>query len=217
MKLKLCAFIGLYLTGSLNVRSQSVNSLRVGITTGLNAANVKTKDVYHNLLWRYNLGITLEKRFSPAVALVSHLLYSRQGFANHAGIAADGSAIIEQTYTLDYLTLPLMLRVRPKQSAFFLEIGGQAGGLLYNHQRYETTPPFDHDIPSTSFWDAGLMGGLGYRLSRHLVTDLRYYHGLLSARQRFLTITDPQSGVVTNYPYIKWYNRVYSLNLSYYF
>uniref|UniRef100_UPI00403FC232 outer membrane beta-barrel protein n=1 Tax=Spirosoma sp. SC4-14 TaxID=3128900 RepID=UPI00403FC232 len=93
---------------------------------------------------------------------------------------------------------------------------GQAGYLLsansyHSSDKEKTFTAFQH----TNKIDAGLTGGVGYRLGTHLVADLRYYYGMRPLRENY-TAADPQTGVPTYFRVEKWYNRVWLVNLTYY-
>ncbi|GAB3223718.1 hypothetical protein GCM10027423_59040 [Spirosoma arcticum] len=117
---------------------------------------------------------------------------------------------------LDYLALPIMLRIRPKGERVFLEVGGQLGYLLDDKFYFKSTPNQVVPIQHTQPVDAGLTGGVGYRLGKHFVVDARYYYGMKPILTDF-AVVNPQTGGSTLYVIENWYNRVYLLNLSYYF
>ncbi|GAB3223724.1 hypothetical protein GCM10027423_59050 [Spirosoma arcticum] len=77
---KLPILLGLYLISLIAVHGQHRIDYRLGITGGPNANQIKKEQGGLNgIRWRYNAGITLEQRFSPTIALVYELIYSRQG------------------------------------------------------------------------------------------------------------------------------------------
>ena len=109
-----------------------------------------------------------------------------------------------------------MLRVRPKGERAFLQAGGQVGTLIHN-DFYVTNLPVSvppSPIQHLTKIDAGLTGGVGYRLGWHFVIDARYYHGMKPLLSDFSSVA-PQTGVSILYKREKWYNRVYLLNLTY--
>ena len=208
------------LFGLLTAHGQRMTTYRFGITGGLNANQIKNDGGLQGILWRYNVGISLEQRFSPAIALAYQLVYSRQGESvnnNYRLSASSGTVSNKQIIIFDYVALPIMLRVRPKGERAFLEVGGQVGTLIHN-DFYFTNPPSSvppSPIQHLTKIDAGLTGGVGYRLGEHLVVDARYYYGMKPVLSDFSAI-NPQTGASTLYKREKWYNRVYLLNLSYY-
>ncbi|RYE12479.1 MAG: PorT family protein [Sphingobacteriaceae bacterium] len=192
--------------------SQSKINYKFGLTSGVNAAQIKASTL-SNLFWQYNAGVVLEQRFSPAIAVAYQLSYAKQGSSSLVtGLGGDDKIINELTY----INLPVMLRFSRESKNFFLEAGGQVGYLLdgkgYFASSKNQATPFHH----THKIDAGLTGGIGYRLGNHLTIDARYYYGLNPILADY-TAPDPATGILTFYRVSKWYNRVYSLNMSYYF
>ena len=190
------------------------NGTRFGITVGANAGQVQTSLTLTNLLWRYNAGVTFEQQFTRNFALASELIYTRQG----SRLSSTNGYVSDKYITaFDYIALPVLLRFRPKGERGFIEAGGQVGYLLsangyHTSDKEKTFTDFQH----TNKIDAGLTGGVGYPLGTHIVVDLRYYYGMRPLRENY-TAPDPQTGIPTYYRVEKWYNRVWSLNLSYYF
>ncbi|MCX6214583.1 porin family protein [Spirosoma sp.] len=213
---KLIILSGLYLLNNLPISGQHRIDYRFGLIGGLNAALIQKSTGIQNIRWRYNMGLTLEQRFSPTVSLVYQLLYSRQGETVNLKYGGTGPTIGHQYITFDYMTLPIMVRFRPKGEQVFLELGGQVSTLVNNY--IYITDPFNQGKPfdNVNQLDVGFTGGLGYRFGKHIVVDTRYYHGTKPILSDF-TVVNPQSGVPTLYRQEKWFNRVYSLNLSYYF
>jgi Outer membrane protein beta-barrel domain len=209
----LCWFIGPFVCSG-----QSTSAFRLGLIGGVNAGLIKNQAGYQSILWRYNAGITVEQRFSPAIGLIYQLIYSKQGeTVNSRGYNAyTGKTTDKQVIGFDYMALPVMLRVRPKGERAFLEAGGQIGYLIHKSFYLASQPNQVIPIQHTQPIDVGLTGGIGYRLGKHVVVDGRYYYGMKPLRENY-TAPDPQTGISTYYRVEKWYNRVWSLNLSYYF
>jgi hypothetical protein len=97
----------------------------------------------------------------------------------------------------------------------FLAVGGQLGYLVAGKFYFSSAPDRVTSIAHTNKVDLGLTGGIGYRLGRHLVADLKYLHGMKPILGNF-TAPNLQTGVLKYYRSEGWYNRVWSLNLSYY-
>jgi hypothetical protein len=185
---------------------------KFGLTGGVNAAQLE-QVVRSHLLWRYNAGVALEQSLSPGISVAYQFIYSQQGSSTPLGGSSGSDKIVN---TFNYISLPAMLRFSRRTNKLFFEIGGQGGYLLngrgyFNSSKNQTTV-FQH----THKFDIGLTGGIGYRLGAHWVADARYYHGLEPILSDF-TAPNPQTGIPTFYRVVKWYNRVWSLNMSYYF
>lgn len=210
--MKLTLAILIFMIGSLAANGQ--DRTRFGITAGLNASQIQASLTHPNLLWRYNAGVAFEHQFTNNFALASELIYTRQG----SSLSSNNNNVSDKYITaFDYITLPVLLRFRPKGERGFIEAGGQIGYLTSANgyrtsNRESTSSAFQH----TNKIDAGLTGGIGYRLGKYIVVDLRYYHGMKPMRENY-TAPAPQTGISTYYQVEKWYNRVWSLNFSYYF
>ncbi|RRB06842.1 porin family protein [Larkinella rosea] len=207
-----------WLIGSVSCQAQSIKTLRFGMTGGVNAGLIKKDHLgLQNILWRYKVGITVEKRFHKAMALVGEITYSRQGETVNADTYTIQTGTIKDTQIInfDYVAMPIMLRFRPRSERVFLAIGGQFGYLIDSKFYFASAPDRTTPFAHTNKLDAGLIGGVGFRLGRHLVADLKYFHGMKPILANF-TAPDPQTGVPTYYRREGWYNRVFSLNLTYY-
>ncbi|GAB4041835.1 porin family protein [Spirosoma gilvum] len=188
---------------------------RFGVTAGLNAAQIQTSLSLDKPLWRYNAGVAFEQQFFRKFVLASELIYSRQG-ASEKYTGPFGQSDDRIIYAFDYLALPVLLRIRPVGERAFIQAGGQIGYLLTARNYFASKEDQALTYQHTKSIDAGLIGGVGYRLGQHFVVDGRYYYGMNPLREDY-TAPDPQSGITKVYHVEKWYNRVWSVNLAYYF
>lgn len=206
----ICLLCVLHLKSSL---AQSTTTYRFGITVGPNASYWNTERSQSELLWRYQVGVTLEQRFSTALALSYRLVYNRLG--GQLKSPTYGTAF----FNFDYINLPILGRINPRGSPIFVEAGVQAGYLL-KAQDYvvsSTTPRGPMDWQNINYIDTGVVGGLGWAISRHWLLNAHYYYGLRSIKVRYQLITDPTTGISTRYEIMPWYNRSGSLSVTYYF
>jgi hypothetical protein len=184
--------------------------LRFGITGGINQNLIHATYWGPNSepkpIWDYTAGISLEHRLTPSLTLTYNLLYSRQGGAEliTSKIGYGSSKMITK---FSYLTLPVMVRYNVGGGRFFISGGTQIGYFLkakWYAAGFERSAE-NWDLAYMRRLDAGLTGGLGYRMGKHVVIESRYYYGLNPFNK-----TDPQ----LNY---KEYNRTWTSNLAYYF
>lgn len=192
--------------------AQSSVKCKFGLTGGVNAAQLQ-QIVRSHILWRYNTGVTVEQNISPGISVAYQLLYSQQGSSTPTSGIQGNDRIIN---TFNYISLPVTVRVSPKTNSLFFAVGVQGGYLLDGKGYFSSSINQATVFRNTHKIDAGPTGGIGYRLSNHWVMETRYYHGLRPILSDF-TAADPQTGISTLYRSPKWYNRVWSLNLSYYF
>lgn len=203
----ICATIALIFIGATSI-SYAQNKIRIGITGGLNASQIKTSTNLTDLLWKYNGGIAFARKVIGNLSLAGELVYSGQG----SKLALNQN----ETYIthFDYIALPVLARFRPGGKHFFIQIGGKFGYLLNGREIY-TNNSSPNDLNHLRKWDAGAVGGVGYWLGEHVALDARYYYGMAGLIKKH-TVTDPVTGQ-TFYGTDKWNSRVWSLNLTYYF
>ena len=188
--------------------SYGQNITRYGVTGGLNLSRVKNSINLTGPLWSYRVGLALERDFSEKLSLTGELVYSRQG-----GSVSD---VFSGKYitNFDYLAVPLIARYRPSGKNFFIQAGGRIGFLVHNKEVY-THNNSEARLDHLRSLDAGILGGIGYRLGRHFVVDARYYYGLTTMFKDHWVL-DP----VTLEPIFlatpKSFHRVWSLNLTVY-
>lgn len=198
-----------------SVYSQSKLDYRFGLTGGLSAAQINTPDIKTTTgpLWHYTVGIALQQRLSQKFALIYELKYARQGGrAETTGLLGNDVNITE----FNYVSLPLIIQFQPKGEPLFIELGGQIGYFLSGRNYFASHKDQALQTQNMAKLDAGLLAGLGYRLGQHIVIDARYYYGMKTLHRDF-EIADPVTGVPSMIKLIPQYNRVWSLNLSYYF
>jgi hypothetical protein len=184
------------------------NTIRIGITGGINASQIKTSTNLTDLLWKYNGGIAFARNVIGDLSLAGELVYSRQG----SKLALNQS----DTYIthFNYIALPVLARFKPGGKAFFIQIGGKLGFLLNGREMYNNNN-YPNDLNHLRKFDAGAVGGVGSWLGEHVALDARYYYGMAGLIKKH-TVTDPVTGQ-TFYGSDKWNSRVWSLNLTYYF
>lgn len=214
MTLKRLLFNAFCILSFLPAYSQNEITHRFGFTGGLCASQIATPSIKNAtaLLWDYNIGISVEQRFSPKFALTYELKYARQGGrAKAVGLLGNDVSVTE----LNYLLLPITGQFQPKGEPVFIELGGQIGYFLSGRNYFASHKDQALAVQNMTKLDAGLIGGLGYQLSRHFVIDARYYHGMKTIRED-TNVPDPITGVPTLIRFVPQYNRVWSLNLRYY-
>jgi hypothetical protein len=200
--LSLAAFFG----RTMNVYGQS--DIRIGITGGSNASRIKTSTNLTDLLWSYNVGLAFEKGLSDDLSLASELVYSKQGSS------IDNVSSGEYITHFDYLALPVFVRYSPGGKNVFFQAGGKFGYLVNDKEIY-TYNNTESNLDHLRQWDAGVLGGIGYRIGKHVVVDARYYYGLTPLIKKH-TVLDPVTLKPIFYGADRWYNRVWSLNLTVY-
>lgn len=184
------------------------NNMRYGVTGGLNLSRVKTSINLTDPLWTYRVGLALEMDFSDNLSLAGELVYSRQG--GSVDNVFSGKYITK----FDYLAAPIIARYRPGGKNFFIQAGGRIGFLVHNNEIY-THNDSEGSLDHLRSLDAGILGGIGYRLGNHFVVDARYYHGLTTMYKKHWVL-DPITLEPIFYASPKSFNRVWSLNLTFY-
>ena len=207
-----------WLISILGCYAQPTRVVSFGLTGGGNAGLIKNQGGNKTILWRYNIGLTAEGRLAETIRLTGQLIYSQQG--EHVTLRSysvfTGNTTEEQFIHFDYINLPLILCIQPKGEWVFIQAGAQVGYLIGNRLYEASRPGQVRRVEYTQPVDIGLTGGLGYRLGKHLVVDVRYYYGLKSILEDYTQVV-PLTGGLTLAGNDKWYNRVLSVNLSCYF
>ncbi|MBO0953159.1 porin family protein [Fibrella forsythiae] len=214
MRIKKLIFCLLCALSLSPVYSQRKLAYKLGLTGGVSAAQINSPSLKTTtgLLWHYTTGIALQQRFSQKFALAYELKYARQG-----GKAQPfGYDFI--TTESNYVSLPIIGQFQPKGGPMFIEIGGQIGYFLSSRSYFVShkDQALSTSTQNINRLDAGLLAGVGYRFGQHLVIDARYYYGMRRIYENF-EIADPVTGIPILFNATPQYNRLWSLNLSYYF
>lgn len=206
--LQLISFLVLLFSG-MTIETYGQSDIRIGITGGPNASQIKTSTNLTDLLWSYNVGLAFEKEFKKDLSIASELVYTRQGSS------LDGVFSGKYITHFDYLALPVFFRYSPGGKNAFILGGGKFGYLIYDKEKY-TYNNSEGNLNHLRQWDAGLMGGIGYRMGMYVVLDARYYFGLTPLIKKH-TVLDPVTFQPIFFGADRWINRVWSLNLTIYF
>ncbi|AEL28352.1 porin family protein [Cyclobacterium marinum] len=204
---KVVAFIAVVLFLSASWDGYGQSGIRVGITGGVNAGQLKNSINLTDRIWKYNAGLAFAKPLSGNFSLASELVYSKQGSS------IDGSQSNKLLTHFDYIALPVLVRLSPVGKNVFLQAGGKFGYLLKG-ERLNTNNSSPNDIPHLRHWDAGALAGLGYRLGSHIVLDVRYYHGLAPLIKDHWILDGDLNPIL--YGADRLVHRVWSMNLTYY-
>lgn len=147
-------------------------------------------DVYHDWQLRsetgYHLGVFTRLKLSNKISFVPELQFAKK----RAFDMQDGS----KSYHM-YLEMPLLFSYQPV-SWISIQAGGSLGLNLY-------------EIPEATFkkYDAGLLGGLQFNLTKKFSVGARYFYGLIP----FSTVRFAGTNVKFGY-----FNEDMYLYLSYY-
>ncbi|AUC21575.1 hypothetical protein BTO15_05415 [Polaribacter sejongensis] len=165
--------MALMITSVLSLNAQdSKNKATAGIKGGYNMSSVSFDGSSEtDRLHGYHIGIYGESFIGKFLSIQPEILYSKQGYK-----IIDGSS----TYTqkLDYINVPLMLKLYPVKS-FFLEAGPQIGFSISHKETfesgfilYDTEKEFD---PNNFDW--GVNVGAGFKSDSGVSLGVRYHLG----------------------------------------
>lgn len=165
--------IALMITSIMSLNAQDrKNKSTAGIKGGYNVSSVSFDGSSETeKLHGYHIGIYGESYIGKYLSIQPEILYSKQGYK-----------IIDEngTYTqkLDYINVPLMLKVYPVKS-FFIEAGPQIGFSIAHKETfdsgfilYDTSKEFE---PSNFDWGVNL--GAGFKSDTGVTLGVRYHIG----------------------------------------
>ncbi len=175
MKIKFLTII-LILGTFFNVKAQETNysdKSNVGIKLGYNLAAVSFDgNTETGQRHGFHVGFYSESFISESVALQIEFLYSQQGYE-----LQDNGGIFTQK--LDYLNLPLLLKMYPSEN-FFLETGPQIGLAVSHKEKFDSN--FGLFDTSQKFnpqnFDWGFNFGAGFKTNSGVSLGARYHLGL---------------------------------------
>lgn len=165
--------IALMITSIISFNAQDrKNKSTAGIKGGYNLSSVSFDGTSEtDKLHGFHLGVFVESYIGNHLSIQPEILYSQQGYK-----IIDNSG----TYTqkLDYLNVPLMLKLYPVKS-FFLEAGPQIGFSISHKETfdagfvlYDTNEEFE---PSNFDW--GVNVGAGFKSDAGVSLGARYHLG----------------------------------------
>jgi hypothetical protein len=165
--------IALMITSIISLSAQDrKNKATAGIKGGYNVSSVSFDGTSETAkLHGFHIGVYGESYIGKYVSIQPEILYSKQGYK----IIDDNG-----TYTqkLDYINIPLMLKLYPVKS-FFLEAGPQIGFSISHKETfdsgfvlYDTSKEFE---PSNFDWGINL--GAGFKSDAGVSLGARYHIG----------------------------------------
>ncbi len=168
-----------FLLATLAFAGSSAGAARAqGVRFGLKGGPSYTTVVGQNVVgaahtWGFHGGIVVNFKLNDKFSLQPEVLYSQKGTKED-----DSSTRIK----VNYVDLPVLLRVAPGPGGLFVEIGPQLGYLAGSNASIDTHKPLAHvtsDFPgSYPAFDLGYATGFGYQLANGLGIGLRYNGGL---------------------------------------
>lgn len=155
----------------LNTNAQT-NKSNAGLKGGYNLAAVSFDgETETRQRHSFHIGFYGESFLSESVALQIELLYSQQGYE----LQDNGGTF---TQKLDYVNLPLMLKLYPVD-AFFLEAGPQVGLAVSHKEEFDSS--FGLFDTSREFepqnFDWGMNFGAGFKTESGVSLGVRYHLG----------------------------------------
>lgn len=172
MKTKILTFLIIF-CAFFSLNAQDINKSNTGLKFGYNLSSVSFDgSTETGKRHGFHIGFYGESFLTEATALQIELLYSQQGY-----VLKDNSGTFTQK--LDYINLPLLLKVYPSE-ILFLEAGPQIG-LAISHKEtfdsnfslFDTSQKFD---PKNFDW--GVNFGGGFKTSSGVSLSVRYHLGL---------------------------------------
>jgi hypothetical protein len=165
--------IALMVTGIISLNAQDrKNKATLGVKGGYNVSSVSFDGTSETeKLHGFHIGVYGESYFGKYFSIQPEIIYSQQGYKI---IDEDGT----YTQKLDYINVPLMLKLYPVKS-FFIEAGPQIGFSISHKETfdsgfilYDTSDEFE---PSNFDWGVNL--GAGFKSDGGISLGARYHVG----------------------------------------
>ncbi|KAF2511065.1 PorT family protein [Flavobacterium arcticum] len=158
-KLLLVAFV--FMCSYTTVKAQAF-----GIKAGLNFANFNGNDADDfNVLTSFHVGMVAEMHLMDALSVQPEFLYSVQGAKTK-----------DETYKLNYVTLPVMLKLYFTDS-FNIHAGPQIGLLIGESDSFTTF--------ESSTYDLGFAGGVEFFFADNFAAQARYNAGSTKVSDKY--------------------------------
>jgi opacity protein-like surface antigen len=117
----------------------------------------------------FHIGVYGESFISESFSMQLELLYSQQGYE-----IKDANGTFTQK--LDYINLPILLKVYPSKN-FFLEAGPQIGLAISKKEEYDGLFSSSQEYDPNNF-DWGMNFGGGFKTDSGISLGVRYHLGL---------------------------------------
>ena len=185
-------FVAVGLVGLVGVNAQEkTEASQVGIKTNLNVTSFMGDDVKDdNFKLGWSAGLYYHIPVNQTLAIQPEVNFSRVG-AKYKNDLVD-TQNIKTTYsnstTLDYVQVPVLLKIYPGGTRFNFEIGPQVGFNVYasNKVKFDTNVngqnvvteqkrDISDDVEKVDF---GAVAGVGYNITDNVNVGVRYYLGL---------------------------------------
>ncbi|MBH8570552.1 PorT family protein [Microvirga sp. STS02] len=170
-QLSLLATLAVAASGVGEAQAQNV---RVGLKGGPSYTTVVGQNVDGAAYkWGFHGGVLVNFKLSDRLSLQPEVLYSQKGTKEE-----NSTTRID----VNYVDLPVVLRVTPGLGGLFVEAGPQLGYLAGSTSRVDTRKPLARVTTdfagSYPHFDVGYAVGFGYQLDSGLGIGLRYNGGL---------------------------------------
>ncbi|WP_370898373.1 porin family protein [Chryseobacterium gossypii] len=200
--------------------------VRFGIKAGGNSASFSEQELsLNNQKLGFHAGAFVNIPLSQKFSIQPEVLYNQMGARNVISSSEvtteNGSIETREEFknTLNYISVPLMVQMRPVQN-FYIEAGPEFSYFLNGKVKGESTVTTtegnstttqtnsyseDMDKDDINKFNLGLALGLGYDFTSHFGISARYVNGLTDMRNHKPEGTNPLN------------NRVFQLGLNYKF
>jgi hypothetical protein len=150
--------------------NDSYGQIHIGLKAGANLANIAIDaPVDHKMKVGFHAGGMMQTRLSEKIIFQPELLFSQKGFE-----APSISFIENQTESLNYISIPLLLRYKTGKN-FSILLGPEVGFLVSATSK--TGDLKLNVIDSYKKVDLGIDLALAYKI-KHIGLDVRYNYGV---------------------------------------
>jgi len=167
----LLATLALVASGVSGARAQGI---RLGLKGGPSYTTVVGQHVDGAAYrWGFHGGVLVNFKLNDRFAIQPEVLYSQKGT----------KAVNNSTYVdVNYVDLPVLLRIETGLGGLFVEVGPQVGYLAGSRASIDSRAPLARVTTdfagSYPHFDVGYAAGFGYQLGNGLGIGLRYNGGL---------------------------------------
>lgn len=185
-------FVAAGLIGLVGVNAQEKTEVpQLGIKTNLNVTSFMGDDVKDdNFKLGWSAGLYYHIPINQTLGIQPEVNFSRVGakYKNDLVDTENITTTYSNSTTLDYVQVPVLLKIYPGGSRFNFEIGPQVGFNVYasNKVKYDSNVngqnvvteqkrDISDDVEKVDF---GAVAGVGYNITDNVNVGVRYYLGL---------------------------------------